>query len=364
MVNLKIQNLNIHYGNFHAIKDFNLSIQHGEVLTILGPSGCGKTTLLRSLAGFVTPSSGKIYFDDDEVTKIAARKRETGMVFQNYALWPHMSVEANVGYGLRLRKVDKKKQKQLVSKHLTLMQIGDQEGKIPRELSGGQQQRVALARAVIIRPKVLLCDEPLSNLDFKLRVELRTEIRKLAKNLRITTVYVTHDQTEALAISDKIAVVKAGEIEQVGTPLEIFNDPRTFFVATFIGENNVLHGKIITKLDTGYEVKVESVGSLKVSLTQKELKINDEIQIVIRYDSLLWNTNGENSVRGTVSNTAFHGNFVQIELQLANKEKFTINIYENLPDALKIKEGSEVSVGIKSKEMLLFQNGKRIDTQL
>ena len=234
------------YGDFTALNGVDLDIKPGEFFTLLGPSGCGKTTLLRMIAGFNTVDGGEIYFDEKLINRVEAHKRDIGMVFQNYAIFPHLTVAENVAYGLKAKKVAKSEIGKRVEEALDLVQIGKLKGRKPNELSGGQQQRVALARAFVIEPSVLLMDEPLSNLDAKLRVQMRTVIKKLQRRLGITTIYVTHDQEEALAISDRIAVMKEGNIMQVGSPEEIYKHPENTFVAGFIGVSNFVDCDIRT----------------------------------------------------------------------------------------------------------------------
>ena len=244
MVYVKLENLEKSFGSVIAVDNISLTIEESEFFTILGPSGCGKTTTLRMIAGFYKPDKGKIYFNDKEIHRLPPEKRNTGMVFQNYALWPHMTVSKNVAFGLEMRKFPKE---EIGSRVKTALDLVDLEGlgdRTPDQLSGGQQQRVALARALVIEPDVLLLDEPLSNLDAKLRVEMRTEIKKLQKNLGITTIYVTHDQKEALSVSDRLAVMGKGKFEQVGKPLEIYTKPSNKFVASFIGLINLFNGTV------------------------------------------------------------------------------------------------------------------------
>ena len=228
------------YGDFTALNGVSLDIREGEFFTLLGPSGCGKTTLLRMIAGFNSIEGGDFYFGEKRINDVPAHKRDIGMVFQNYAIFPHLTVSENVAYGLKARKVPKNEIGPRVAEALELVQIAHLADRKPNELSGGQQQRVALARAFVIEPSVLLMDEPLSNLDAKLRVQMRSVIKKLQRRLGITTIYVTHDQEEALAISDRIAVMKEGRIMQIGTPNEIYAKPQNPFVAGFIGVSNFL----------------------------------------------------------------------------------------------------------------------------
>src|SRR5690625_121305 len=237
------------FGDVTAVEDLELTIQEGEFFTFLGPSGCGKTTTLRMIAGFYYPTEGKVKFNDRDMTKVAPEKRNTGMVFQNYALFPHMTVYENVAFGLKVRKIKNTVIKEKVTDVLKKVRLDQYIGRQVSQLSGGQQQRVALARALVIEPDILLLDEPLSNLDAKLRDEMRTEILRLQREYGITTIYVTHDQVEALTMSDRIAVFNFGECQQIGTPTEIYNKPVNDFVAKFIGETNLLPVTVKSKTD-------------------------------------------------------------------------------------------------------------------
>ena len=230
--------------DFYAVNDVSLDIEPGSFVTLLGPSGCGKTTTLRMIAGFESPDAGEIYLGKEAINALTPNKRDTAMVFQSYALFPHYNVYDNIAYGLKLRKVPKKEMDERVAKILDLVELTGMESRMTNQLSGGQQQRVALARAMVVEPGVLLFDEPLSNLDAKLRVSMRTEIRRIQQALGITAVYVTHDQAEAMAISDKIIIMNKGVIAQMGTPEEIYHHPKSEFVADFIGEVNFLTGTI------------------------------------------------------------------------------------------------------------------------
>lgn len=244
---IQIDNLTKTFGNGKsaatAVDNLSLTINPGELFFLLGPSGCGKTTLLRMIAGFIDPTKGKIAFDDKVVTHEPPNKRNTGMVFQSYALWPHMTVAQNVAFGLNVRKVTGKARDDQVMQALEAVQMAEYADRKPTQLSGGQQQRVALARAIVIKPSVLLLDEPLSNLDAKLRNDLRLQIRNICKDSGITTVYVTHDQKEALSMADKVALLKKGKVVQLGTPVELYRKPKSTFVAEFLGETNLIHTK-------------------------------------------------------------------------------------------------------------------------
>jgi putative spermidine/putrescine transport system ATP-binding protein len=244
MSDLRLQGLRKTYGNTVAVEDLHLDVQDGEMVAFLGPSGCGKTTTLRMVAGFVAPTAGSIRVQGHDITELPPNRRDMGMVFQSYALFPHMTVRANVAFGLKARHVPKAEIPRRIAAALQLVGLTGFEERYPRELSGGQQQRVALARVLALRPKLLLFDEPLSNLDAKLRVQMRHEIRRLQKEVGITALFVTHDQEEAMTIADRIVVMNAGRIEQTGTSVEIYDAPQTRFVADFIGTANLIPGRV------------------------------------------------------------------------------------------------------------------------
>ena len=245
MISIRIQKLTKRFGLVTALHDLDLAIEPGELFFLLGPSGCGKTTLLRSLAGFYIPEEGTIFFGADDVTRLAPHKRNTGMMFQGYALWPHLTVAENVAFGLEERKVVRDEVKRRVGEALESVRMGSYAERKPNQLSGGQQQRVALARALVVRPRCLLLDEPLSNLDAKLRLEMRTEIRRVCKEFALTAVYVTHDQKEALSVSDRMAILDGGRIRQVGTAREVYRRPTCKLVANFIGETDFMEGQVV-----------------------------------------------------------------------------------------------------------------------
>ncbi|MFD3259045.1 ABC transporter ATP-binding protein [Paenibacillus lentus] len=247
---ITFKDIQIKFGDFHAIKNLNLNIKEGEFFTFLGPSGCGKTTILRSLVGFIQPTDGQIFLKDKDITNVSIEKREIGMVFQSYALFPTLDVYENIAFGLKVKKMPKADIDRMVREIAGKVDLNDEQlAKKVSELSGGQQQRVAIARALVLKPSILALDEPLSNLDAKLRVQLRNELKDLQKKFGITTIYVTHDQEEALTLSDRIAVFNKGVIEQVGTPREIYNESRTEFVCNFIGDINLIAPSIIENSD-------------------------------------------------------------------------------------------------------------------
>ena len=266
--------------DFYAVKDTSLEIEPGTFVTLLGPSGCGKTTTLRMIAGFESPNEGEIYIGDEAINELTPNKRDTAMVFQSYALLPHYNVFDNVAYGLKLRKVPKEEIKRRVLGMLKLVGLEGMEARMTNQLSGGQQQRVALARALVIEPSVLLFDEPLSNLDAKLRVTMRTEIRRIQQEVGITAIYVTHDQSEAMALSDKIIIMEKGVVAQMGTPHEIYYHPKSEFVADFIGEANFLKGPMTGR--DGDNVTLNIEGNPVKTVGNPEMEIGKEYTIVLR----------------------------------------------------------------------------------
>ena len=264
---VKFENIEIKYGDFVAIENLNLDIKEGEFFTFLGPSGCGKTTSLRALVGFLSPSKGKVYVGDKDVTNLPVEKRNIGMVFQSYALFPTMSVYDNIAFGMKVKKASKTEIDQKVHEVAAKIKITESQlKKNVSDLSGGQQQRVAIARAIVLEPKILCLDEPLSNLDAKLRIDMRMELKRLQKELGITTLYVTHDQEEALTLSDRIAVFNNGYVEQVGTPYEIYNESKSEFVCDFIGDINRLKGELLSEVNTqsGANLDTNKTGFVRI----------------------------------------------------------------------------------------------------
>ncbi len=325
MVNVKIENVVKRFGEVTALKGVSLEIRHGELFTLLGPSGCGKTTLLRIISGLEYPDEGRVYFDDQDVTDLKTYERGAVLVFQNYALWPHMTVFENIAYGLKIRKIPKEEIKKRVKEVLELVRLSGYEDRYPTQLSGGQQQRVALARALAVNPKILLLDEPLSNLDAKLRVEMRSEIKRIQRELDITVVYVTHDQEEAMALSDRIAVMNIGVVEQVGSPIEVYQKPRTKFVADFMGRNNIVPAKIVDVVDGKASVNV--FGQIVSNIPYME-EGSGNIYFVIRPEKIsLEPFEGAQKLRGVVDLVEYYGFFVEIILRL-NGHMFFVRIPE------------------------------------
>ncbi len=320
-----------------AVDDVTLEVKPGEFVTLLGPSGCGKTTLLRMIAGFETLTAGDIYIGEENIGAQTPDKRDTAMVFQNYALFPHMNVFDNIAYGLKIRKLPKTEIKQRVQKILDLMKMNDFAHRVPAQMSGGQQQRVSLARALVMEPGVLLFDEPLSNLDAKLRIHMRDEIRKIQKEVGITSIYVTHDQSEAMGLSDKIVIMKDGVIQQIGTPREIYQKPINAFVAGFIGKTNVVEGKIMSTNNSNYEVDIQGITHMVKS--DNKLSVGDKVSMMLRPESII--VEGE-QYDGIVTKSMFMGENHEYEvkwndqiLQISESNPFGRDIYE-IGDTMKI----------------------------
>lgn len=333
---INIENVVKKYGELTIIQDLSVCIKNGEFFTLLGPSGCGKTTLLRMIAGFNSIEGGLIKFNDLVINNIAAHKRNIGMVFQNYAIFPHLTVRQNVEYGLKIRKMDKPQMKKKVDEILDVVKITDYQERLPEKLSGGQQQRVALARAIVIHPSVLLMDEPLSNLDAKLRIEMRSAIRDIQKQVGITTVYVTHDQEEALAISDRIAVMNEGVIQQIGAPEEIYTRPYNVFVSTFIGHSNLFHGTI-GKDSEGTYVAFKNNYKIYMNNIKASCKEGTKVIVSIRPEEFSLSQEG---LQGTIKNRTFLGNHTNYEVELVGSltitEQARVEYSQDLGQANKI----------------------------
>ncbi|HEY7563448.1 MAG TPA: ABC transporter ATP-binding protein [Acidimicrobiia bacterium] len=313
MAFLSLQRIRKEFGGHPAVEDFNLDVEAGEFVSFLGPSGCGKTTTLRMIAGFERPSSGVITINGKDITNARPNDRNVGMVFQSYALFPNMTVAQNVGFGLKLKKAERADIKSRVDELLDLIHMPDKGGNYPHELSGGQQQRVALARALAIRPQVLLLDEPLSALDAKIRDELRNEIKRIQRQLGITTIYVTHDQEEAMALSDRVVVMSRGIMEQVGPPFQIYNFPETAFVASFVGKLNRLNGQVLNP-DTG---SVQVGPSVLRTTSEFTAQSGDAVTLMVRPEELELGEGEENQVSGLVESINFLGAIVRVRLDTA-----------------------------------------------
>ncbi len=316
MISISVAQLTKRFGQTTALHGLDLAIGAGELFFLLGPSGCGKTTLLRSIAGFYIPEEGSIRFGAEDVTRLEPHKRNTGMMFQSYALWPHMTVAENVAFGLVERKVPKPEIDRRVGEALESVRMGAYAARKPNQLSGGQQQRVALARALVIRPRCLLLDEPLSNLDAKLRLEMRAEIRRVCKEFKLTTVYVTHDQKEALSIADRMAILDGGHILQVGSPREVYGRPVCKTVANFIGETDFIAGKLIAR--RGREAEVETALGRFVGVfgdANAQAQAGAEVTLSIRPECWVLRERGDatNSVRGRIGEATYLGEVAQYD---------------------------------------------------
>jgi iron(III) transport system ATP-binding protein len=318
MASVRLSNISKKFGDFVAVKDIDLTINDGEFFSLLGPSGCGKTTILRMIAGFYIPTTGSIFFDDRDVSYLPVNKRNTAMVFQNYALFPHMTVSENVAFGLQARKTPKTEIKERVGKALELVDLSGKENRPVTQLSGGQQQRVALARAIVIEPEILLLDEPLSNLDAKLRRETREQIQKLQSELKITTIYVTHDQEEALTLSDRLILLNEGTCQQIGTPYQIYNQPSNAFIARFIGRSNLLNGIITDIKDNEILIKVNDNIHLSSAKIENHYSIGQNVILAIKPESIILSRDEKtevNMIKGEIKAKRFNGYLIEYEVE-------------------------------------------------
>lgn len=316
------------YGDFKAVNDISFTIQEGEFFSLLGPSGCGKTTTLRMLAGFEQPTEGTISIDEEVINEKPPYNRDVGMVFQSYALFPHKSVGENVGFGLKMDNVPSDEREERVDDILELVGLPGFQDRSPGELSGGQQQRVALARALVIEPSVLLLDEPLANLDLKLRKEMQFELKRIQTELEITTVYVTHDQEEALSLSDEILVMNEGKSEQIASPPEVYNNPANEFVASFMGESNILSGSIVSQNEATVDVDLHSTEQDSISISQEaveqmEISDNDRISLSLRSEDLeiVGQAKADGTgIDGTVNTKTFQGKATKFVVDIGSEE--------------------------------------------
>jgi len=346
-----------------AVDNVSVKVKEGELVTLLGPSGCGKTTTLRMIAGFEIPTSGKIFIEGKEVSMIPPNQRPTTMVFQNYALFPHMTVFENISYGLKIRKESAKNIKEKTEKIINLVGLEGLSKRSPAHLSGGQQQRVSLARSLIMEPKVLLLDEPLSNLDAKLRVSTRLEIRRLQQRVGITSVYVTHDQEEAMTLSDRVVIMNAGKIQQVGTPQEIYAYPNNYFVADFIGKANFLTGKV-NKILSSKKAEVEVKGNIyRISLHDIAFKEGEKILLLVRPEAVDLKPKVANSIIGIIQHIIYLGSHLVYEIKV-DDNIFTVEISNPLAQK-SFKIGEEVSLCLKENclHILPYENIKNKSSQ-
>jgi len=354
MISITIDNLVKKFGSMTALDGITLRVEPGEIFFLLGPSGCGKTTLLRNIAGFYIPDSGKVFFDKEDVTKLPPHKRNTGMMFQSYALWPHMTVAKNVAFGLEERRVRQKEIDSRVQEALESVRMGAYAQRKIAQLSGGQQQRVALARALVIRPRALLLDEPLSNLDAKLRLEMRTEIRRVCKEFGLTAIYVTHDQKEALSISDRMAILESGKIAQIGSPEEVYRRPKSSVVADFIGETNFISGTLISLEGDAAVVETE-IGRFRGHLGDPDWKPSrgEFVTLSVRPESweFTTETSTENSATGRIGDSVYLGEVAQYQF-LAGEQ--ALKIFELNPRISSRPPDRDLIVRVKPEDVVVL----------
>ena len=354
MAKVSLLNLRKQFGSAVAVSDFSLDIEDGELVAFLGPSGCGKTTTLRMIAGFIDPTAGRILIDDTDVTTVPVHKRNTGMVFQRYALFPHMTVAHNVSFGLEMRKIDAAERDRRINLALDMVRMSEYRDRYPRQLSGGQQQRVAIARALAIEPKVFLLDEPLSNLDAKLRLEVRDEIRALQQRLGLTTVFVTHDQEEALALSDRMAIMHDGKVQQVGKPEVLYEKPANLFVADFLGKMSFFEG----------HRSADSTFLTHAGTTLKVTGMTDQAQCIgVRPERITLSSAPEldNSLHTTVETVAYLG--ANIDVTLIDKQGQKISCHLSNTQAYQkggpIKPGSIFYANFLGSDCVVFTDMAR-----
>ena len=358
---LVLSNLSKHFvsrdgsGTVRAVDDIDVTIERGQFVTLLGPSGCGKTTTLRLIAGFEFPTLGNIVLDGEEINELPPNRRDMAMVFQSYALFPHLSVFDNIAYGLKIKRLGQNEIRQQVGRVLELAELQGLENRQPNQLSGGQQQRVALARALVMEPKVLLFDEPLSNLDAKLRVQMRTEIRRIQQELGITSVYVTHDQDEAMALSDKIVVMHNGRIQQIDSAIEIYRRPRNRFVADFIGRANFLPVSVVSGTDRHWTVALHETTLPVQAAAEMALAPGDQALLLARPESVHLHPTapvGKPRIQGIVRRTSYLGSLAEYDVELAGQ---TILAVRHDPgEADLYADGSEIYVEFEEENLYLL----------
>ena len=355
MFGIELKNVTKRFDNVLALDRINLEVNAGEFFFLLGPSGCGKTTLLRILAGFEQPESGRVLFDERDVTDVPPHERNTGMVFQNYALWPHMTVWKNVEYGLTMRNMPQHERDQKVKRALEMVQMSGYAERSPNQLSGGQQQRVALARALVIEPGVVLLDEPLSNLDARLRLEMREQLQDLQRTLGVTMIYVTHDQKEALAMGARIAVMQMGKVAQVGTPREVYMQPLTRFVADFIGEINLISGEV--KSVASEVVAATDVGDIRGPAGYEGVQVGDRVLCAIRPEAMDFLDESEttdNVIFGRVRRAIYLGEVEQFFVELASGDQ--IKLIQYGATMQNVQTGDEVQLGFSNQQVVVLRD--------
>ncbi|HZT19728.1 MAG TPA: ABC transporter ATP-binding protein, partial [Dongiaceae bacterium] len=356
---VELRGVTLGYGNFIAVKRVDLTIDKGSFVTLLGPSGCGKTTLLRAIAGLVNPMAGEIVIKGRRVNEVPIHKRNIGLVFQNYALFPHKTIFDNVGFGLKYRRVERREIAERVKRALDIVRLPGVEQKLPSELSGGQQQRIALARAIVIEPDVLLLDEPLSALDANLREEMRTELKSIQRKVGITTVFVTHDQEEALAMSDKVVVMDHGVVEQEGAPEEVYRQPASRFVANFLGQSNILEAEVETATGDGTVVRLANGAKMSVARSAGAVP-GQKVEAVVRAHRVIVGppaAGGRNVFLGKVQSLSYLGGTCAYFIEADGLRFQAINAIERNM----YREGDKVSLSVSPEDcVLLDERGRRV----
>ncbi|WP_103108454.1 ABC transporter ATP-binding protein [Brevibacillus reuszeri] len=329
VIDVELRGIMKKFQNNVVVQDFNLQVEQGEFIAFLGPSGCGKTTTLNMIAGFLDPDGGDLLIKGQRMNGVPPYKRELGMVFQTYSLFPHMTVAENIAYGLKLRKIGKQEMQERVKRVLELVKLPNVADRYPKQLSGGQRQRIAIARALVIEPSLLLLDEPLSNLDAKLREELRDELKRLHQEIGVTTIFVTHDQEEALALSDRIVVLNHGFVEQIGTPLEIYNQPASEFVHTFIGKTNRMEGEIIAIDADGITVRTTGGLLIQAAKQARDFSLQQKVIVFVRPEKIKLSDTGvhtgANQVEGHLQLASFLGSYTECEV-VAGKHTLSVKV--------------------------------------
>ena len=357
MAEVKLKAISKSFGPIVAVKQADVTFEEGSFTTLLGPSGCGKTTLLRMIAGLEKPTSGDIEIAGQRINDVPIHKRNLGLVFQNYALFPHKTIGQNIGFGLKYRDVPLAEARQKVIQALEIVQLPGVEDRYPSQLSGGQQQRIALARAIVVEPDVLLLDEPLSALDANLREEMRVELKNIQRQIGITTVFVTHDQSEALALSDKVVVMSAGNIEQTGAPQEVYRQPKSTFVARFLGNANILTGSVVSTGTKSAKVEVEGLGTITV--TETGFAKGARVQLVMRAENLQLHTGKApagkahtNRFSGTVTTVDYQG---QLARYFVSARPHELEVISTIDGSL-LSEGTPVTVTINGSDMVVLDD--------
>ncbi len=346
---LTVKDVSKSFGQAKVLDNVSITVEEDEIFFILGPSGCGKTTLLRIITGFLTPDSGQVYLGERDITGLAPANRNIGMVFQNYALWPHMTVWQNVAYGLEVKKVAEDMIKSKTDRVLEITKLAPFRDKFPPHLSGGQQQRVALARAIIAEPGVLLLDEPLSNLDAKLREEMRSEIKRIQKDTGITMIYVTHDQKEAMSLGDRITVMNEGRIMQTGAPVELYSRPSNRFVASFLGDVNILPGKVAA-LSGGLAEIETSEGRLKAA-AGGSISCGQDVEVAFRPENVLFRR-GANSMKCKITGIEYYGETFRADCLTPSGKAIQLKVFAG--ESRRLAAGSEVEFDVEPQHLILF----------